>query len=288
MNSGARFFSTLITVVTASALHCTAQAATLEYYSGTMRAQADSCIEDPCIPRLHIHQDTQSVAASSMAATFSDPSYADGFGDGYVEYSNAGVLVELAGAAFAGSDDSGGKSVAYGNAKTVQPNYTEGMFFKVTAQGAELSGEAVQISYDWLAYADASSEGWGVLSGGTYSDTDIDGNPITITKPMAITLNGAEAWSHVVISDYGLDVDETETGVFMAAIDDIIGVHLLAGAFASINGEGYAEAFVENSMELTIANVPIPAAIWLFGTGLLGLFGAARISKGRISTAPIS
>ncbi len=35
-----------------------------------------------------------------------------------------------------------------------------------------------------------------------------------------------------------------------------------------------------NSMEvLSISTVPIPAAVWLFGSGLLGLLGIARRKK---------
>lgn len=43
---------------------------------------------------------------------------------------------------------------------------------------------------------------------------------------------------------------------------------------------GYFDIGSGNSMHVTsVSNVPVPAAVWLFGSGLLGLFGIARRKK---------
>jgi hypothetical protein len=42
---------------------------------------------------------------------------------------------------------------------------------------------------------------------------------------------------------------------------------------------GIAESFYSNTGLLTITNVPIPAAAWLFGSGLIGLAGIARAGQ---------
>lgn len=271
MNDGTRFFSTLSTVVIASVLHCTAQAATLEYFGGNMRAQADSCVETPCISRLVIDEQSAMVSAPSHAGNAPEPPFephALAGGDGYVETDadDADLRVELSGWALANSSATG-KSIAYGNAKTVQQNYTEGLFFEVTAQGDESSGDAVDIHYAWTAFANSSSEGWGILSGGSYTNEQ----GVTTQNPMAITLNGDDVWSQAVIDGYSVEVDESDTGVFRAEIGDIIGIHLLAGAFASVEGLGFEDADVMQEMALTVASVPIPAALWLFGSALVGL-----------------
>jgi len=43
-----------------------------------------------------------------------------------------------------------------------------------------------------------------------------------------------------------------------------------------VNGGGFTTVSYALHLEGHISNVPVPAAVWLFGSGLLGLFGIAR------------
>ena len=59
----------------------------------------------------------------------------------------------------------------------------------------------------------------------------------------------------------------------MAATSLSAGV--LSGPFTGIRG--YVDIGSGNSMTVTsISAVPVPAAVWLFGSGLLGLLGISR------------
>lgn len=53
-------------------------------------------------------------------------------------------------------------------------------------------------------------------------------------------------------------------------------------AFISLVGTGAADGHYEVLAEITPAPVPVPAAVWLMGSGLLGLAGVARRSQQKI------
>ena len=57
-------------------------------------------------------------------------------------------------------------------------------------------------------------------------------------------------------------------------------LHALAGDFPGFNNpNSFGDAFSITSQTVQLATVPIPAAVWLFGSGLLGLVGVARCKK---------
>ena len=56
--------------------------------------------------------------------------------------------------------------------------------------------------------------------------------------------------------------------------DGIPGIPMLSGPFAGFNA-----AFGGTATTTSVSAVPVPAAVWLFGSGLLGLVGVARRKK---------
>jgi len=58
--------------------------------------------------------------------------------------------------------------------------------------------------------------------------------------------------------------------------DGVLGVAEVDGAFIDSLGDGFSIAL---DLTLTPTAVPIPPALWLFGSGLLGLIGMARRKK---------
>lgn len=57
-------------------------------------------------------------------------------------------------------------------------------------------------------------------------------------------------------------------------------LHALAGSFPGFdNPDTFGDAFSITSQTVQLATVPIPAAVWLFGSGLLGLVGISRRKK---------
>ena len=58
------------------------------------------------------------------------------------------------------------------------------------------------------------------------------------------------------------------------SLDGIPGLSMIDGPFGSAVGAGYNANF-----NFTTSAVPVPAAVWLFGSGLIGLVGVARRKK---------
>ena len=92
----------------------------------------------------------------------------------------------------------------------------------------------------WAAAAGLDSSG--VIPGGVYEATTIGGAPVSLDATFG-GLNSLGNWTLFVSDNAGLDLGTL------------------------------------NSWSLDITPVPVPAAVWLFGSGLLGLVGIARRKK---------
>ncbi|MFC1589229.1 VPLPA-CTERM sorting domain-containing protein [Pseudomonadota bacterium] len=115
---------------------------------------------------------------------------------------------------------------------------------------------------------------------GTYSIATIEGGTFT-----GITVGAGQVGGHILFN-WGVvaDIDVvnvwdvagdvyTSTDVLNgspAAGDGVLGLGMIDGAFAGFNA---------NFDFVAPAAVPVPAAVWLFGSGLLGLVGVARRKK---------
>ncbi len=66
----------------------------------------------------------------------------------------------------------------------------------------------------------------------------------------------------------GIKVDLATGASYLTLLDEILGGDLRIGIHVQGFEGGGSESFVNN--------VPVPAAVWLFGSGLLGLVGVAR------------
>ena len=96
--------------------------------------------------------------------------------------------------------------------------------------------------------------------------------------PMAMTTLDTTPLCTPVSPGTGECLFNPVTGAAPFTDDDIAGSRLIDGPFPGFNinldiGSG-------NSLTvLSVSNVPVPAAVWLFGSGLLGLIGMARRKK---------
>ena len=143
---------------------------------------------------------------------------------------------------------------------------------------------------------------------GSFNDNGVGffGTPWVASQQMFDnTVSGSTAnWSGVSASgafsyDYTLTADQTATGVYFnwgAAVDIAVlaifdcDINAAAGtACGSVYTEGLAPqgTIMKNgpfagqhaTFEGEVSAVPVPAAVWLFGSGLLGLVGVARRKK---------
>jgi len=113
-----------------------------------------------------------------------------------------------------------------------------------------------------------------VLSGSTlYHDTN--GNGVQDAGEFVADISSATPYSDVLQQDPAYPGPVALQGTApLAATSSSLGL----GVSTPFPGtRGYFDIGSGNSMHVTsVSTVPVPAAIWLFGTGLLGLVGTAR------------
>jgi len=77
-------------------------------------------------------------------------------------------------------------------------------------------------------------------------------------------------------STYAIDViPGTTAGFWGFTIDESVSTMIMSEG----TGSGYQETFTLDNMQMATTLVPVPAAVWLFGSGLVGLVGVARRKK---------
>ena len=127
--------------------------------------------------------------------------------------------------------------------------------------GVVTAGQEITVSFD---YRGIQADG-GVIFAELFSETDSGG----VSKSELITggpLFGAgDNWQNFSITTtLGPDVSG--------------GVTLLLKSGCGGAASCVSDAYFDNA-SMTVAAVPVPAAVWLFGSGLLGLIGVARRKK---------
>lgn len=133
------------------------------------------------------------------------------------------------------------------------------------------NGEQLTGAFEWT-YVEGDFEN----GSGLFSDLFIPGNlfPLSdlnttfdIGKSIEITLNAN-------LDSAGVDI----TLFFLQGLTPDQGSEIdLDRSKFNVGGGGFSNSFVSGSIIPTV--VPVPAAVWLFGSGFLGLLGVARRKK---------
>lgn len=161
------------------------------------------------------------------------------------------------------------------------------------------SNIGVPLSMVWDATGLFNAIDYGLLAGDVISGTNLKRNGAIITDvgsavpasdgtfnpntgsllnqgpaPLAVT-----TWNTTTLCTPGFDcIGNALSGGGPFTDDSISGSPMIDGPFTGLNvnfdiGSG-------NSLEvLSVSSVPVPAAVWLFGSGLIGLIGVARRKK---------
>lgn len=127
------------------------------------------------------------------------------------------------------------------------------------ASGLQSDGTGTGGTFKWEALSGSTSIG--VLDVAAYfTDTDLFGNPFPVT---------GSAFDFMTLSFSVLAaplVNPTEISIS----NSLIGGFWQSGLNTDITDVVY------NNATVTVSAVPVPAAVWLFGSGLLGLVAVAR------------
>ena len=124
------------------------------------------------------------------------------------------------------------------------------------------------------------------LTGGTLlamfddSDTSFTGDSLSIPLPEVITITagGDSGGDYTAVNEGAATLNLTGSDWFILAISTDGGGTWSGDTGVSFRGtNSYDVHFSDGSvLEVDVRVVPVPAAVWLFGSGLLGLVGVAR------------
>jgi|GEM_PF-6897922 len=291
----------ILFIVAASALIFSgwAQAVEIVYYAGGFHAQAEASVTHAGVTYHDGPNANGSPSAADISATADAgnvPFATEAIGWGQAQYNITGnALTMWLGSSAHGqpqsTDDTGS---AYSNANAVAPGYTNGIFFQLlpTASYNEQYGDPVKVTFQWFYTYAVTGGGKAQLTAG-YSEHEDDPLAITVGYDPYSGNPGSyvdkAVWTHarmVVDYDVGLTDGIFADDFFMAQLGDIIGV------FLGVSAEMKFENTYNTTMTLCDSNlqmyadtpsdppaVPLPGAVWLLGSGLLGLGGWRRFRR---------
>lgn len=260
-----------------------APAATIDWSASGFHSQSWARAENP-EPEIadsgtHIDQNSTSAATAPTAEVTNVSVWAENQGQ-HDSYGDNHRSVEVYATVAGSSLYSEGRIQAYGNANTVTPAVTNGIFFIINPSPGENVGDPVMLSWDWYCQVGTGEGGTASLTGGYFADMTVTLNdyPAPSGPDPAKTI-----WTYagLVLGENDYFEDERYGEEHLAHIGDIIGVHLGAGASIDFTGEGESNAFSGQHLDLYVETlpVPIPGAVWLLGSGLVGLVGLRRQLK---------
>ena len=167
-------------------------------------------------------------------------------------------------AQFPGSLGAGGQTIVAGNpgsaARLVEPNPAANIIKQANLlPGTWAGGESIDIQFDMKGSASAG----GVFFVEFFNELD-GGGVGPGSGILAVIGNPTANWSTY---NYSTVADASAAG----------GITLQFNSTCGADANCVADFSIDNVMiNADIAAIPVPAAVWLFGSGLVGLFGVAR------------
>ena len=159
-----------------------------------------------------------------------------------------------------------------GSVQAATISYTLDDIFLV--DGTQMTG-----AFDW-SYDIGDFEG----GNGVFTALEIPWQPSGTAPPleepgMVLTIenNQIEISLDGNFHDYGLDISLKYEPSLSSTQPSLI--NLITSSFDCCGNGFHKQDFVSGSITPVASSVPLPAAVWLFGSGLLGLVGIARCRK---------
>lgn len=239
------------------------------YEGGGLWGQVDRYINDSD-DEIPPSPSSNAGATSCSASIYGETAYSEAQGSMFGEVAESyyweegvGTIVTLNANSYSYSEDSPARVWSYGNASTVVPAYTGGIFFVVEADEGENTGDPVQVQFHWIAecyniYGDAQAS---VSEGGTIYITR------NVLPPVDIPTEGI-IWSRAGVTFTSAGSEE-DSGSFMAEVGDVIGVFFNASARADLWDAGSSWASVSTIMEF-LAGSALPSLVeYSYAPGLV-------------------
>ena len=121
---------------------------------------------------------------------------------------------------------------------------------------------------------------WTAHSGTTFGPGTYSFDTVQAGSYTNVVVGAGQVGGHILFN-WGANTDIDVVNVWDVASGVYTSTDVVEGAGADgILGLGMIDgAFVGSSANFNFTAVPVPAAVWLFGSGLLGLVGVARRKK---------
>ncbi len=167
-----------------------------------------------------------------------------------------------------------------------------------TGQGGPSQGDVVLSKYS--DYNNRDGQAAGYVSASTYQEQTVGAGDVGniwrfgYDAKMGNLENDSSAFAYMLTQDFTnkeevfLSNDSTNLPIEWLRYDidllitaAMVGDNLSFGFGATATGDNGSGVFYDNLSFAELAPVPVPAAVWLFGSGLIGLVGVARRRKHR-------
>ena len=121
-----------------------------------------------------------------------------------------------------------------------------------------------------------SAEFFGYLGTPAWNIDDSSRVPLSTNTDAQFTTGSMSAYvpdtaSDIALTLAGSGLSDNGDGTYSATL---VSVSNIGEVWGSFSGTPYSEVY-----NVTVSAIPVPAAVWLFGSGLLGLVGIARRRK---------
>lgn len=118
--------------------------------------------------------------------------------------------------------------------------------------------------------------------GMNFYTTNTNSSGASLAAP-TINVNGLADMSSFTVGWYEIVLESVGDSAVVPVTNNLDGTYSITWLVRSPYDFGNGD-YVPTSVTMNLAPVPIPAAAWLLGSGLLGLLGAARIRRVSTST----
>jgi hypothetical protein len=144
--------------------------------------------------------------------------------------------------------------------------------YQVDGAGALESGVSL------FRFAD---DGWDENTTTWANPPDVTGADFLSTNSNGQVYRGWSQWNLFDSGSWDPSIDQTDglLSLWLAEASSNDQVHIWCSKEAATDTSGLCMTGLEPFLEVTTAVIPIPAAAWLFGSGLLGLIGIVRCKK---------